>query len=127
MSEDLSWVLAANVDDLGSGEGFETDVEIDGEMVGLFCIDGEYYALGECPHEQGPLCQGIIEDTEVMCPWHSARFNITSGDCIAGPSACRVSGAVEEGTESDKGDTPAATRFDVKVEGNDIFVRKSTA
>lgn len=123
MTEEL-WTWVATTDDLGVGEGFETEADINGEIIGLFCIDGEYYALGECPHEQGPLCQGIIEGNEVTCPWHSAKFNILTGQCIAGPSACRVSGAVGAGIESDEGDTPAANRYDVKVEGKDIFVRK---
>ncbi|MFQ5511461.1 MAG: Rieske (2Fe-2S) protein [Candidatus Krumholzibacteriia bacterium] len=116
------WVKVAEVDDLGPGEGFETELEVNGEMIGLFFIDGKYYALGECPHERGPLCQGIIEGTQVMCPWHSARFEITTGECVEGPNACRVSGDVSVGKETTIETLPACDTYETKVEGNDVFV-----
>ena len=122
MSES-SWIKAASTDDLGPGEGYETDVEINGEVIGLFCIDDKYYALGECPHEQGPLCQGIIEDNIVNCPWHSARFDITTGECLSGPTACRVIGNVSVDEESDNVKLHACNTYQVKVEGNDIYVK----
>jgi nitrite reductase/ring-hydroxylating ferredoxin subunit len=117
-----NWIKAACVDDLDDGEGFETDVEINGETVGLFFIDGKYYALGECSHEQAPLCQGIIEDNIVMCPWHSAKFDITTGNNIETPTACRVSGNVAIGTQEETEDLPNCNFYAVKVEDGDIYV-----
>lgn len=121
MSEE-NWIKAAQVDDLGPGEGFETDIEINGETIGLFFIDGSYYALGECPHEQGPLCQGIIEGSTVSCPWHTAKFDITTGKTIENPSACRVTGSVTVGSKEDIEALPDCNSYKVKVEGNDIYV-----
>lgn len=117
-----NWIKAAQVDDLGPGEGFETDIEVNGETIGLFFIDGNYYALGECSHEQGPLCQGIIEGTTVMCPWHSAKFDITTGKNIEYPSACRVTGSVTVGSSEEIEELPNCNSYKVKVEGNDIFI-----
>jgi nitrite reductase/ring-hydroxylating ferredoxin subunit len=116
------WVKVADAGDIGPGQGFETELVVNGEAVGLFFIDGKYYALGECPHEQGPLCQGIIEGTRVMCPWHSARFDITTGECIEGPTACRVEGDIRVGDEEAIEVLPACDTYQVKVEGNEIFV-----
>jgi len=121
MSEE-NWIKAAQIDDLGPGEGFETDIEINGETIGLFFIDGKYYALGECTHEQGPLCQGIIEGATVTCPWHSAKFDITTGKIIDAPSACRVTGSVTVGANEENQALPDCNSYQVKVEGDDIYI-----
>lgn len=34
---------------------------------------------GTCPHEGGPLGEGLIEDGRVVCPWHGYAFDIRSG------------------------------------------------
>lgn len=39
-----------------------------------------------CPHRAGPLSEGLIEGTEVTCGWHSARFDLTTGACLSGPT-----------------------------------------
>jgi len=126
MSDEAAWILAATVDDIEPDHGFESDAEINGEVVALFIIDGEYYALGECSHEQGPLSQGSIEGGEVTCPWHTAKFDIKTGNCVAGPSACRVEGNVV-GADAEGGEQGAAcASFEVKVEGENIYVRQSS-
>ena len=34
---------------------------------------------GECPHEGGPLGEGIIEEGRVVCPWHGYAFDPRTG------------------------------------------------
>ena len=34
---------------------------------------------GTCPHEEGPLGEGTIEDGRVVCPWHSYAFDVRTG------------------------------------------------
>jgi nitrite reductase (NADH) small subunit len=34
---------------------------------------------GTCPHEGGPLGEGIIEDGRVVCPWHAYAFDLRTG------------------------------------------------
>jgi nitrite reductase/ring-hydroxylating ferredoxin subunit len=121
MSEE-NWIKAAQVEDLGPGEGFETDVEINGETIGIFYIDDKYYALGECSHEQGPLSQGLIDGNRVTCPWHSAKFDITTGENIDFSAACRLSGSVSVGTNDEDESLPGCNSYKVKVDGNDIYV-----
>lgn len=122
MSKSGSWVKLANVCDVPPGRGFDTGFEANGETIGLFCVDGKYYALGECTHEQGPLCQGIIEGSEVTCPWHSAKFDITTGKCLSPPSACRVLGNVAESSELEQDSIPDSRAYPTKVERDAIFV-----
>lgn len=34
---------------------------------------------GTCPHEGGPLGEGMVEDGHVVCPWHGYAFDPRSG------------------------------------------------
>ena len=74
-------------------------VDIDGKSVGVFNVDGEYYAMhNRCPHMAGALCEGPIsgttlptdtfefnygmEDEVVRCGWHGWEFEIKTGRCL---------------------------------------------
>jgi nitrite reductase (NADH) small subunit len=35
---------------------------------------------GVCPHEEGPLGEGAIEDGRIVCPWHSYAFDVRTGE-----------------------------------------------
>jgi nitrite reductase/ring-hydroxylating ferredoxin subunit len=121
------WLRAAHIDDLMEGEGFESDVEIDGETVALFLIDGGVFALGLCTHEQGPLGQGNVDDGQVTCPWHSARFDIRTGTCLDNPTACRVDGSIQI-DDADPGESiPACRTFAVKVVDGEVLVSRAVA
>ena len=64
-------------------------VEVDGQKISLFRVDGTFYALSDtCTHRGGPLSEGTVEEAEVTCPWHGARFDIKSG-AVLGPPAGR--------------------------------------
>ncbi len=34
---------------------------------------------GTCPHEGGPLGQGVLEDGRVVCPWHAFAYDLRTG------------------------------------------------
>jgi 3-phenylpropionate/trans-cinnamate dioxygenase ferredoxin subunit len=43
-------------------------------------VEGDIYALrDECSHEALPLSDGELEGTDVVCLYHGARFDCTSG------------------------------------------------
>jgi len=84
--------------------GDSTIVELDGLSVGVFNIDGEYYALNNvCPHQLAPLCEGNLTgfvtaeevDAEtyqyerpgeiITCPWHNWEFDIKTGESVFNP------------------------------------------
>ena len=49
-------------------------------MIGVFHIDGEFYALdNHCPHAAASLAHGFIDDDIVTCRIHHWRFCIRSG------------------------------------------------
>lgn len=62
-------------------------VQVDGQSVAIFNLDGQFYATqAECTHEGGPLDQGEIEQDRVTCPLHGSCFNIKTGAVVRGPA-----------------------------------------
>ena len=69
--------------------------------IGIFRVDGEFYAYeNRCSHQGGPVCQGKIlnkveeilgddmtskglkfseEHVHIVCPWHGYEFNLRTG------------------------------------------------
>lgn len=88
------------VDELPPGE--KTIVGTDDFSIGVFNIDGEFYALNNvCPHQLAPLCQGTVkgctvapevgefevtrEGEIIRCPWHGWHFDIKTGESVFNP------------------------------------------
>lgn len=50
------------------------------EPVVLANVDGVVYAVRDrCSHEDYPLSDGELEGSILVCPFHGARFDVTSG------------------------------------------------
>jgi nitrite reductase (NADH) small subunit len=88
-------------DELAPGE--RRIVDLDGRSVGVFNVDGRFFALHNgCPHKGGALCEGPISGTTlpapdrqfvygrdgtiVRCAWHGWEFDITTGEALADPN-----------------------------------------
>ncbi|MEH2349840.1 MAG: FAD-dependent oxidoreductase [Nostoc sp.] len=71
--------VVANVNDLNDGEMRQVSV---GETeILLSRIDGKFYAVGaHCTHYGAPLADGVLNGHHVVCPWHNACFDVTTGD-----------------------------------------------
>ena len=53
----------------------------------IFKIADQVFAIGDvCSHDGAPLGDGEIEDFEVICPRHGARFDVQSGKAMALPA-----------------------------------------
>jgi 3-phenylpropionate/trans-cinnamate dioxygenase ferredoxin subunit len=97
------FIKAASVNDLAEGQ--MKSVELKHRGIVLCNVDGKYFALAdECTHDSAPISTGCIENGEIVCPRHGARFDIATGNVIAPPALVPV-------------DT-----FEVKIEGEDILV-----
>jgi nitrite reductase (NADH) small subunit len=91
-------------------------VRVQGRSIGVFNVEGRYYALHNgCPHRGGPLCEGRVGGTTLpadghafayghegrilRCAWHGWEFDITTGRALAAPavSARTYPVAVEDG------------------------------
>lgn len=68
------------VDDVPEGRGLS--LEIEGLKLAIFHDRGTFHAmLGRCPHANGDMGRGWIEDGEAVCPLHRWRFKLTTGRC----------------------------------------------
>ena len=78
-------VQVANISDLRDGEMKE--VSIGETRILLARVDGVFHAVSAtCPHYGGPLAEGALCGTRVMCPWHHAVFNVVNGDLEEPPA-----------------------------------------
>ena len=72
------FIKVAKTSDLSPGE--KMLVEYEDEDVGLFNLDGEFYAISDvCTHDGGPLVEGTLDGECIICPRHGARFNVKTG------------------------------------------------
>ncbi len=96
------FVKMATLDELPPGGTKE--VELEGRVYALFNADGVISAIdGICPHQGGPLADGVVEGTTVTCPWHGWQFDVQSGKTPLGSKIKQVV-------------------YEVKVEGQDVLV-----
>jgi len=96
------FIKVAKTDDLAPGE--KMLVEYEDEEVGLFNIDGQFYAISDvCTHDGGPLVEGELDGEFIICPRHGARFNVKTGVQTM-PAFAPV------------------PLYDVKIEGDDIYI-----
>jgi nitrite reductase (NADH) small subunit len=78
-------------------------LKIDGRSIGIFNIDGRFFALHNgCPHKGGALCEGPVSGTTLptdsfeykygqegrvlRCAWHGWEFDIESGQSLSDPN-----------------------------------------
>ena len=83
-------------------------VELDGQKVALFNVDGSIHAISDaCTHVGGPLSEGDLDGAIITCPLHGATFDVTTGKVTGAPAAAD------------------ADCFQVRVEGDDIQIAPS--
>ncbi|NCY03841.1 MAG: non-heme iron oxygenase ferredoxin subunit, partial [Planctomycetia bacterium] len=62
-------------------------VEVDGDVVALFHVDGRFYCIDDvCTHDGGPLVDGELSGFKVACPRHGAKFDIRTGAALSMPA-----------------------------------------
>jgi uncharacterized membrane protein/nitrite reductase/ring-hydroxylating ferredoxin subunit len=62
-------------------------VEIDGEVIAIVKLDGNFYAFQEfCTHRFGSLSEGSFDGFNVQCPWHNSCFDVSTGRVTNGPA-----------------------------------------
>lgn len=92
------FVAACRVEDVPEGRALA--VELNGLRVAVFNDAGRFHVLlGRCPHANGPMGHGWIEDGEAVCPLHHWRFRLKDGRCttVRGESLHRFECEVREG------------------------------
>ena len=65
------------------GEG--RDFDLDGKAVAVFHTrKGVFATQATCPHKNGPLADGLLGGTTVVCPFHAWKFDLSTGESILG-------------------------------------------
>jgi nitrite reductase/ring-hydroxylating ferredoxin subunit len=78
------FVDIAKVDEIPAGK--TKRVEVNGKEIMIANMNGKFYALDDrCAHMNAPLSMGNLTEDVVTCPFHGAKFNITSGKKISEP------------------------------------------
>ncbi len=97
------WTKVASVDEVPPGRLMA--VQTDGGPVVLANVDGHIYALEDrCSHQDYPLSAGELEDGQIECSFHGARFDACSGRATQLPAI-----------------TPVRT-FEVQVRDDSVYI-----
>ena len=78
--------VVLHVEALKPGE--VSEVIAGGTAICIANVDGEYFALSNtCPHADGPLGEGRLEGSSVLCPYHGWAFDVRDGRCLTDGSS----------------------------------------
>jgi nitrite reductase (NADH) small subunit len=81
-------------------------VTVAGRRIAVFRLADGFAAVdGACPHQGGPLSDGIVADRCVSCPLHNWRFDLRTGLAAGG------------------GATGAIAVHEVEERGGELYVR----
>ena len=79
------WVDVGRVEAISTGK--PVHIEIDGTGIAVFRLEQKFYAIEDvCTHDGGQLTGGCVENDEVVCPRHGARFSIITGEALSAPA-----------------------------------------
>lgn len=98
------WVEVANLEEFKGTDRKLVDLG-GNELVGLFKLPDGFFAVSAwCSHQRTSLVHGDLEDHEITCPLHGARFDLRTGQHLSLPAVRPI------------------PRYDVKVEGDKILL-----
>ena len=123
--------VIARVGDIPPGERLIATIA--GRSIGVFNVDGRFYAVrNSCPHQGGELCRGSLvglanaerpgaitysrEGEILRCPWHGWEFDLATGRSVCDPNRTRVKSYPVEVEELQ------AETFPVEIERDRVVV-----
>lgn len=101
-----SEVKVCKVAELPSGQA--KTVQVNDKEIGVFNVNGKFYAIDNvCIHAGAPLSDGSVdtEKCQVTCSWHGWTYDLASGKCVSHPRQDVFAGS-----------------YTVKVENDEVFV-----
>jgi len=88
MTVTKEWTQIMKLSDLPKQIGKE--VHVNGKSIALFHLsNGEVKAIANsCPHNNGPLAEGIVSGEYVFCPLHDWKISLTTGEVQKPDNGC---------------------------------------
>jgi nitrite reductase (NADH) small subunit len=89
MSQEETWVRVTACENIPVREG--RMIVVRGRQIAVFNLGDHFLAVdNRCPHQGGPLSEGIVSGTTVVCPLHAWKIDLKSGTLAnsAGSAAC---------------------------------------
>ena len=97
------FVKVAQTGELSPGE--MKSVSLGDEDVLLANVNGNFYVISDtCTHAMGPLSEGELDEDQVQCPMHGAKFSVVTGEVLNPPAGENVQA------------------YEVRISGDDILV-----
>ncbi len=94
MNPEAGWIVVCADGDIADGEARVVPRKKSGHRddIAVFFSESRYYAIDDtCTHEDASLAEGWVEDGEVECPLHAARFCLADGKAMCLPAMTDVS------------------------------------
>ncbi len=89
------WITIGKVEDIPK-LGSRVVTTADGDIAVFRTSDDHIFALRDhCPHQGGPLSQGMVYGHTVACPLHNWSIDLKSGEAVAPDKGCSHSYPVE--------------------------------
>lgn len=86
MNGDRKWVRVTQCENIPLREG--RSVRIDTREIAIFNLGDRFLAIdNKCPHKGGPLSEGIVSGTAVVCPLHAWKVDLEAGCVVNQASA----------------------------------------
>lgn len=80
-----NWIPVIREGALAPGE--HVLIDADGIQLVVFNSEGRYLAIENlCSHDGNPINEGRVEEGEIICPRHGARFCLKTGRVLGPPA-----------------------------------------
>ena len=78
---DRRWIRVTACENIPAKEG--RAALVGDREIALFNLGDRFLAVdNHCPHEGGPLCDGIVTGASVVCPLHAWKVNLETGAVV---------------------------------------------
>lgn len=96
----MAKVLVGKTSEIGDGK--ITNVTAGGKEILVANVGGAFYATGNtCTHAGAQLHEGRLNGKELICPWHGAKWDITTGNLNWFPQKLKQIGSYKVVVEND--------------------------
>ena len=78
-------IIACKSSELEAGK--MKKVSVDSKEILVANVNGNYFACDDtCTHSGASLSEGTLDDNKIICGWHGAQFDCTTGSLAKFPA-----------------------------------------